>query len=94
MIQYKCGSVIATDEKRHLAGIFTAGDLKRIINNDVQFSNTDNIDKYLNKKPIVIDIRETIGKAKELFRENNINQLAVIDDSVVVGLLELNEVNY
>jgi len=94
MIQYTCGSVIAIDENHHLEGIFTAGDLKRIINCDAQFSNLDNIDTYLNKNPIVIDIRETIGKAKELFKEKNINQLVVMDDTVVVGLLELNEVNY
>lgn len=83
---------VAVCSGRQLAGIFTAGDLKRIVQGgEDSFSLSDPISKYITKKPIAIDINEQTIKAIELVKEHGIEQLVVLDNGTVIGILDAKE---
>lgn len=92
MVVHKGGAVAISTSGGRLAGIFTAGDLKRLVQKNVGFSLDDGIEKYMNAKPISVDINETVSKARELLQEFNIDQLVVVDGGSVVGILDAREV--
>ena len=83
---------VAVCSGQHLAGIFTTGDLKRIVQGgEDSFSLSDSISKYITKKPIAIDINEQTMKAIELVKEHGIEQLVVLDNGTVIGILDAKE---
>jgi len=94
MAVHKSGAVAVCSGSTRLAGVFTAGDLKRLVQKNVQFDGNDEIEKFINKNPISIDINETVSKAKELMQQFNIDQLVVVDNESVVGILDIKEVSF
>jgi len=94
MAMHKSGAVAVCSGSTRLAGVFTAGDLKRLVQKNVRFDGNDEIGKFMNKNPISIDINETVSKAKELMQQFNIDQLVVVDNESVVGILDIKEVSF
>jgi len=82
-------AVIIADNER-LLGIFTVGDLKRLNQKNIMNVN-DLVYDHCTTNPIVIDITENVSEARELMKNKNIEQLVVMDDEKVVGLLEQKE---
>ncbi len=91
MVMHKGGAVAVQGSDDSLVGIFTAGDLKRLVQKQATFDLNDKIEKFMTKTPISIDINETVGKAAELMKQFNIDQLVVVDDEAVVGILNAKE---
>ena len=91
MVAQKSGAV-AVCLKKKLIGIFTAGDLKRLIQKGKRLNLDNRISKFMTKKPITIDINETVQKAREIMREFHIDQLVVIDNDSVLGILDIKEI--
>lgn len=79
MVAHKSGAIVVCYNNNHLDEIFTGGDLKRIIQKKVSFNMDDEIGKFINKKPVLIDISETVSKDRELI-QFNIDQLIVFDN--------------
>jgi len=92
MVAQKGGAIAICYNNNRLAGIFTGGDLKRLIQKKVPFNMDDEIGKFMNKKPVLIDISETVLKARELMQQFKIDQLVVVDNESVVGILDIKEV--
>jgi len=87
----RAGAVAVCSGQR-LAGIFTAGDLKRIVQGGKDsFALDDSISKYVTKNPIAIDINEQTMKAMELFKKHGIEQLVVVDNGTAIGILDAKE---
>ena len=91
MVAQKSGAV-AVCLKKKLIGIFTAGDLKRLIQKGKRLNLDNRISKFMTKKPITIDINETVQKAREIMQEFHIDQLVVIDNDSVLGILDIKEI--
>jgi transaldolase len=91
MVKYKSGAV-AVKSGGYLAGIFTVGDLKRIIGEGKKFDITSSVKKFMRENPIVVNIDEPVMKAIELFKEFGINELIVTDGEVVIGILDSKDV--
>lgn len=84
----RAGAVAVCSGKR-LAGVFTTGDLKRIVQSGKgSFSLSDSITKYMTKNPIAIDLNEQTMKAVELIKKHRIEQLVVLDNITVIGILD------
>ena len=92
MIANKGGAVAVSSDDGRLKGIFTAGDLKRLIGNKEEFDMKRNISEYMNKNPLVVDINETVADATQLMRDNDVDQLVVVDRDKVIGILDIKEV--
>lgn len=91
MVAQKSGAVAVCSQKK-LVGVFTAGDLKRLIQKGKKYKLDEKISKFMRKKPITVGINETVQKAKELFHKFKIDQLVVVDNGTLVGILDIKEV--
>lgn len=91
MVAQKSGA-IAVCSKRKLVGIFTAGDLKRLVQKGKKINLDEPVSKFMTKSPISIDINETVEKARELMKSFNIEQLVVVGNGTVLGILDSKEV--
>ena len=93
MVMHKSGAVAIHSRDNRLVGVFTSGDLKRLVQKNVRFNLDDRIEGFMNKTPISIGINETISAARELMQRFNIDQLVVVDNESVVGILDVKEIS-
>ncbi len=94
MVMHKGGAVAIRSSDNQLAGIFTAGDLKRLVQKNVPFNLDDKIERFMVKNPISIGINEPVSKAGEIMKQFNIDQLVVVDNESVVGILDAKEITF
>ena len=89
----KLGCVCIINQKSKLKGIFTDGDLRRLlVENQKPFSAffTDSVIDNCTKKPIIIMKNKSLKYAVKIMEKNSIWDLPVIDnDNNLVGLLHL-----
>ncbi|MFC2071644.1 transaldolase family protein [Chloroflexota bacterium] len=93
MVMHKGGAVAVCAADNCLAGIFTAGDLKRLIQKIAPFKLDDKVERFMVKNPISISINEPVSKAGEIMKQFNIDQLVVVDNESVAGILDAKEVS-
>jgi transaldolase len=88
MVANKSGAVAVTSNGK-LSGIFTAGDLERAAQKEI---NVDvKIKEVMKSNPITINITETVSKAEEIMVKFNVDHLVVVDDSTVIGILNVRQ---
>lgn len=86
------GAALVVDGDGRLAGIFTDGDLRRLL----QAGRIDRlgapIDEHMGRDPKAIGPDQLVEEAQHLLREHRIDQVAVIDaDHRPVGLLDVQD---
>lgn len=94
MVMHKGGAVAIRSDDNHPIGIFTAGDLKRLVQKNVPFNLDDRVEQFMTKNPISMDISETVSKAGEIMHQFNIDQLVVVDNESIIGILDAKEVTF
>ena len=82
----RAGAVAIKNQRGRLTGIFTTGDLKRLINKGIDLSQ--NITKYMSKNAISVEANETVNDVVKLVKEKNLSQLVVTDNQNILGILE------
>jgi arabinose-5-phosphate isomerase len=89
--RYNYGIVIILNSSKQLRGIFTDGDLRRVLKKYNNISSL-NLYKVMTKKPLVVSIDIMAVEALNIMEKNEITSLVVINhDKTVAGLLTLNE---
>ena len=85
----RMGMAIITDEKKNLKGIFTDGDLRRIL--ETTAINFDaKISRFMKKNPLTIEPDKNISDAISLLNTKKINQLVVLNkNKKVMGALSI-----
>lgn len=83
-----CTAVIDSDDK--LLGIVTDGDLRRMLQRDVDIRTAKAVD-IMTKTPKTIDFNEYAVKALHLMQELNITQLVVMEEDKVMGFVHLHD---
>jgi arabinose-5-phosphate isomerase len=79
------------DEDNRLAGVFTDGDLRRLLEHVNDFSNVK-IGDVMHKNPRTIDPDQLAVEAVKLMETHRINQLLVADtDGKLVGALHIHD---
>lgn len=93
MNKSKLGCVCIINKKNKLKGIFTDGDLRRLlIKNQKPFSAffTDDVLDHCTKKPITVLKNKSLKYAVKIMEKNSIWDLPVVDlNKNLVGLLHL-----
>jgi len=85
------GAVSVVDESGAPAGIFTDGDLRRLMENEgAEAVNKKMSDLGLNA-PKTIDAEELLYKAQKVFAETKVDSLVVVSQGKVVGLLDVQD---
>jgi len=76
MNQKKLGIIVITKNK-FIKGLVTDGDFRRELRN---YSNNDNLNKFMTKSPFVVNENMTASKALALMNEKKITSLLVVSD--------------
>ncbi len=85
------GAALIVDENQKLLGLFTDGDLRRMIT-DNQHDFSVSIEKVMKKNPKTIFEEQMVSEARHLFHEFKVDQIPVIDtNNKAVGLLDVQE---
>ncbi|MCY3001487.1 MAG: KpsF/GutQ family sugar-phosphate isomerase [Planctomycetota bacterium] len=83
--------VVATDGS--LAGIFTDGDLRRLVAERGELGREDPIDRFMTKSPKSVRPDQLLEEAERLLREFRVDQIPVLDEhNRPVGLLDVQDI--
>ncbi|MEN8192018.1 MAG: transaldolase family protein [Bacteroidota bacterium] len=87
------GAVTIVDAKGEAVGIFTDGDLRRLIANKGGDSVTKKVGEILTLiKPFTIDENELLFEANSIFQKNPINSIVVTRNNKVTGMIHIQDI--
>lgn len=87
----RMGMTVVTDDENKVLGIFTDGDLRRLIEKNIQFQNTS-LKAAMTANPRTISPDLLAAEAVEMMERHRINQLVVVDDQHrLLGALNLHD---
>ncbi|MFT4538900.1 MAG: arabinose-5-phosphate isomerase [Planctomycetota bacterium] len=85
------GAALVVDDDGRLAGIFTDGDLRRLLESGVE-ALEDAVDDHMAVRPKVLSPDQLVEEAHLLLRKNRIDQAPVLDENDrPVGLLDVQD---
>ncbi|CAH0996005.1 Arabinose 5-phosphate isomerase KdsD [Emticicia aquatica] len=90
MTSKRLGATSVVNEKNELMGIITDGDLRRMLNNQKDFSTLQAKD-IMNATPKVISPEEYAANALAIMQRQSITQLVVMEDKVALGFVHLHD---
>ncbi|WP_197168343.1 KpsF/GutQ family sugar-phosphate isomerase [Neorhodopirellula pilleata] len=92
MTQSRMGAVLICDTEKKLLGIFTDGDLRRLIQ-EPSFSLQDRIGSVMSRSPKFVFLRELAQSALHVMEINKISVLPVVDEDLsVTGIIHMHQV--
>jgi len=87
----RMGMTAVVNEKRHVEGIFTDGDLRRVLQRDGDFRALPLID-VMTRNPRTIGPDHLAVEAVELMERYRINQMLVVDENaILIGALNMHD---
>ena len=87
------GAVTIIDENNEAIGIFTDGDLRRLIGNKGAKSVNKIVKDVLDlKQPFTIDENELLYDANNIFQQHPINNIIVTSRNKVVGMIHIQDI--
>jgi arabinose-5-phosphate isomerase len=85
------GMTAVVDEQRHVLGIYTDGDLRRALDEPIDF-RTKRMHEVMTANPKTIEPRRLAAEAVHLMETHRITQLLVVDEhDVLVGALNVHD---
>lgn len=89
----KFGAVTIVNENSEAIGIFTDGDLRRLIAS----KGADSVNKQVKDvlslaKPFTIDEHELLNEANKIFKKNPINSIVVTSKNKVAGMIHIQDI--
>lgn len=84
------GMTAIVDSKQKLSGIFTDGDLRRLLDNRVDIHNTA-IGEVMTRDPATISPQLLAAEGLKLMEDRKINGLLVTEDERLVGALNMHD---
>jgi TalC/MipB family fructose-6-phosphate aldolase len=88
---YGCVSVVNGSGK--LQGAFTDGDLRRLIEKEGKDGLKKKMGDFNYNSPITIDGAALLNEATQIFHERNVDNIIVLNEDEVVGILDIQDVN-
>ncbi len=90
-LQKHKGAAVAVSNNNKLAGIFTTGDLNRLIKEKKKLNYSDKIINYISKNPYSVDITDKVEVITNLVKKYNLGQFVVLDQDRVLGILDVKD---
>ena len=87
------GAAVVVEPNGALAGIFTDGDLRRLVQDGNSFSLDDPIDRHMVAQPRVVRSDQLVGDALSLVKDIHVDQVPVVgpDGRQLVGLVDVQD---
>jgi len=86
----RLGMTAVVDDEGRVAGIFTDGDLRRLLERDVSVRELG-VAEVMTRRPLTIAPRALAAEAAQLIESTRRNQLLVVDDGRLVGALHAHD---
>jgi arabinose-5-phosphate isomerase len=87
------GAALVVDADGRLVGIFTDGDLRRLLDERGALRREEPIDGYMGRNPKCAHPDQLVEEAERILREHKIDQIPVIDEAHrPVGLLDVQDI--
>ena len=87
----KTGAAFIVDESGRLSGVFTDGDLRRLLQQDPTRLNQE-IHRFMTAAPKTLLAHQTVAEGMHALRQHKINSLPVIDDNYsLLGYLDIQD---
>jgi len=90
-ISNKRQGATAVIENNELVGIITDGDIRRMLESDVDLSKIKAID-IMNAKPKTVNYDELATFSLKVMEQNNISQIIVLKDSNYLGIVHIHDI--
>lgn len=88
----RLGLTTIVDEQNTLLGIFTDGDLRRLIDKQQGFDVNLPVSEVMTRNPSTISMEEKAVKALDALRDKKINQFIVVDEAQkVIGVISMHD---
>lgn len=87
----RLGATAVMDNDKKMVGIITDGDLRRMLQKQVEIENIKAED-IMTKKPKTIEKDQLAINAFNIMEDYNITQLAVMDDDNYIGMVHLHDI--
>ena len=91
-IKRRSGAVILVDDQQRISGIFTDGDLRRLVTADPDTALRRPIATVMKPNPLRIAVDRLAGEAMNLLHQHRIDELPVVDEQDrPVGLIDVQD---
>ena len=90
MTEKGLGILVVIDESKKLVGVFTDGDLRRCINQDIDIKNTK-VSEVMSKSSKTIGSNDLAFEASKIMENHKIYSLIVINDDYPVGVVRMHD---
>lgn len=91
MTSYGFGCVTVVDDAGGLVGIFTDGDLRRLLQNEGEHILDKTIGSLAFKSPTTIDVNALLNEAAGIFNKMKIDTILATDNGKPVGMLDIQD---
>lgn len=85
------GATVVVGEKGDLAGIFTDGDLRRLMEKKGCECMEEKIENVMIRSPKIIEPHKLAAEAVRIMEQNEISVLIVMEDRKPAGIIHLHE---
>ncbi len=86
------GAVSVINETGEPVGIFTDGDLRRLIENEGANAVNKKVSELDLHKPLSIDAEELLYQAEKIFSDRQVDELVVTSAGKVIGMLDVQDI--
>ena len=91
MTEYGFGAVTVINDSGNAIGVFTDGDLRRLLQNDGEHILGKKMGEMNYKSPISIDGNALLNEASGVFRKTNVDTILVIENNKPIGMLDIQD---
>ncbi|MBM3415208.1 MAG: CBS domain-containing protein [Bacteroidetes bacterium] len=91
MTEYGFGAVTVTNSDGTLKGVFTDGDLRRLLQKEGEHILDKKIGSLEYKSPISIDSDALLNEAAGVFKKTNVDTILVTENGKPVGMLDIQD---
>jgi signal-transduction protein with cAMP-binding, CBS, and nucleotidyltransferase domain len=93
MTEYGFGAITVVNADGSLKGVFTDGDLRRLLQKDGEGILTKTIGDLEYKAPISIEAGSLLNDAAVIFKKSSVDTILVTDNGKPVGMLDIQDLN-
>ena len=93
MSQGGLGAVAVLDEKAQVIGVFTDGDLRRLLQGDGKDILTMKLSDLKFKQPISVEANAYLKDAAQILKDKRIDNLLVMNNGELIGMLDIQDLN-
>jgi signal-transduction protein with cAMP-binding, CBS, and nucleotidyltransferase domain len=91
MTEYGFGCITVVNDNGEVAGVFTDGDLRRLLQNDGEHILDKKIGSLEYKTPISIDVNALLNDAAAIFKKVKVDTILATDSNKPVGMLDIQD---